>query len=159
MMRNFKKKKNFIFISILRIQNYKIDIVKNYRDTILGDAQADKAKRTLLSNVYNYLVANQADNSEFEFGFVQEPFSRLKKLSLGTHKDINLLSLSTDVRNTLLGDHTNIDLVNCHPTIVLCLLEKFEIKVQHDYLRLYVFNRTKLCADLNLTKDQLKQAI
>ena len=140
----------------LIINQSKIDTIRSILESLPQGTIAERSKHTLYQNVYYHLIENEAPDDVYVFEFFQENYKRFKKKE---SKSINLLSIPTKLRNILMGSHCNIDVVNCHPSIILGIINKHHLLVKHNYLKQYVENRADLCKELNLTKAEIKKTI
>lgn len=145
----------------IKIKKYVLQIkkknIQNFEKTVLTDGSLKTGVRTgLLNNLKALKETGLVKDEKCVFSFLQDPHARLKKI---TTDRINFLSIPVKYRNIILGNHLNIDVISCHPNIILNILRLREASIDFNFLSMYVKDRNRLCNDFNLSKKDLKIAI
>lgn len=87
------------------------------------------------------------------------PSKNLKNMGRLFAQSVSLQNLPREFRNAISGNYHDIDMVNCHPSILLQYCKKNDIKC--DNLEYYVNNRdeviNKIMNDYQLNKEDVKQ--
>jgi hypothetical protein len=109
-------------------------------------------KLARLVQLYNF---DNHHRVEVSFNFIKVFKGRFKKANTDIY---NFMSMERILRNAVLGSHFEIDIENCHPTLLLHLFKKYQI-VNNNYLDKYISNKVLLAQELEVPLSDLKTSI
>jgi hypothetical protein len=155
------KNSNYKESSFLPVETFTFKLLINktlldsYISKIPPVKRGDITKTNKLKQLVQLYDFENHHRVEVSFNFIKAFKGRFYKVSTDIY---NFMSMERMLRNAVLGSYFEIDIENCHPTLLLDLFNKYDI-ANHSYLLKYVSNKTLLSQELNVPLSDLKTGI